>query len=256
MQNIPDIAQVIFEVQEEGNVLVKADYSNLELRVLAQIAQDKPLIELFKRGENVHDQNTKDLWEISEDHPKWKSARHAAKTYIFGRNYGGGLRGIFERVALAVPDLNLTFSQFSKADNRFRRAHPAITKWTRKTEDTVRSTRTLRNAFGRVRYFLGDMESIVRSGLNFPIQSTAADVLNYGLIKLDSTLPRSAKLCATVHDSIIVECKKSQIASVVKAMKAAMEAPVKINGKMVSFPVDFEVGTSWGKMNEYKVKET
>lgn len=255
MQNIPPSAQLIFKVSDENRTLVKADYSNLELRVLSELADDVPLKELFKEGKNVHDQNTKDLFGISEKNPKWASARKASKRYIFGRNYGGSVRGIFEKVALAVPDLGLTFSQFAQADQRFRRAHPAIAKWSAKTIDTVRSTRTLYNAFGRVRFFLGRPDEIERAGLNFPIQSTAADILNFALIKLGKTLPKGALLCGTVHDSVIVECGKSQVRAVVKILKAAMEAPTDVNGNEVSFPVDIEVGDSWGSMNEYSVRK-
>jgi len=249
MQNIPPSAKPLF-VATGGQVLVQADYSNLELRVLAEISDDEPLRAVFAEGKNVHDENTKALFGLDETSEKWKSARKASKTYVFGRNYGGGLRGIFERVSMAVPDLGLTFSRFVEADRRYREAHPAYAKWAEDTVARVRSTRTLHNAFGRVRFFLGRSDEIERTGLNFPIQSTAADILNFALIRLLPALPPGAKLCATVHDSVIVECDEGQVKEVVGILRQAMEAPVEIGGRSVSFPVDIEVGPSWGDLSE------
>jgi uracil-DNA glycosylase family 4 len=170
MQNIPSEAKHIF-IAGEGTVFVQFDYSNLELRVLAYISNDEVAIDTFNKGLNVHSENCKLMFQIDESHPLWKAARRACKTYIFGRNYGGGLKGIFTRVMKAVPELNLTYERFCKIDEEYRRAHPAYDRWCQATIKEVSETRRLENAFGRVRYFLGRPNEIIREGLNFPIQS-------------------------------------------------------------------------------------
>ena len=168
-QNIPDPAKHIF-VAPTGKILLYGDYSNLELRVTAHVTGDKPLINIFDSGLKVHKENQKVMFGLPEDHELYKEAYRACKTYIFGRGYGGGLRGIYTRLVKAVPELNLTFEKFCKVDAAYKNAHPTIIKWEDKTRETVRETRCLTNAFGRKRYFLGSGAEIEREGLNFPIQ--------------------------------------------------------------------------------------
>ena len=252
MQNIPKEVRKLF-VAPEGEVYVQADYSNLELRVLSFVSDDDKLQAVFEEGKNAHDENTKDLFGLSPEDADWKLARGAAKTYIFGRNYGGGLRGIFQRVAMAVPELGLTYRQFVEADRRYRAAHPAYEKWANETVERTQTTRTARNAFGRVRFFLGSMEEIAREGLNTPIQSTAADILNRAIICTLGSLPREMALCATVHDSIIVRCPKYQKEEAGRILKECMEQEFVVNGYQTVFPVDIEWGESWGVMEPLEV---
>jgi uracil-DNA glycosylase family 4 len=255
MQNIPPEAKHIF-VAPEGCVLGQLDYSNLELRVLAHISGDEVLKDIFRRGLNVHTENCKAMFGIDEQHPLWKSARRACKTYIFGRNYGGGLKGIHSRVVKAVPELNLTYAHFCEIDKAYRAAHPAYERWYNETVKTVQQRRWLKNAFGRVRYFLGTPYNIVKEGLNFPIQSTAADIINTAMIDLHRRWEIGeiqAKMIGQVHDSLLFELPKSSYRSELRCIKKVMEQPVQIAGEYVSFPVDVEVGESWGELKEIKV---
>jgi DNA polymerase I-like protein with 3'-5' exonuclease and polymerase domains len=201
------------------------------------------------------------MFGIDESDPLWKPARRACKTYIFGRNYGGGLRGIFERVVKAVPQLNLTYARFTEIDRTYRRAHPQYVKWVKKITERVKATRKLENGVGRVRFFLGTPDQIVREGLNFPIQSLAADVLNRALIDIHSLFKNYeyAKLVGTVHDSVLLEVRDKYIGKIVKEVKKIMEQPFEIRGEKVSFPVGdptegviCSVGKSWGKLKDYK----
>lgn len=254
LQNIPWKTEKLGRafVPEQGNVFIEIDYSNLELRVLAYLSKDDKLINTFKEGRNVHSDNTKILFGIDETDPMWKSARRAAKTYIFGRNYGGTLRGIFERIVESVPELQLTFSHFKELDNNYRKAHPKSTEWAEKTQQTVVATRTLRNAFGRVRIFLGNKpimgkdEGVKRAGLNFPIQSTAADIINMALINIYDKYKddKDLKILFQIHDSLIFEAPKKKARVYAKDLKKLMEAPVEIEGERVSFPVDVNIGTT------------
>jgi uracil-DNA glycosylase family 4 len=252
-QNIPKEARSVF-IAPEGKTIISADYSNLELRVLAFVSEDIPLQETFAAGINVHDANTRDLFGIEPDDPSWSQARRASKIYIFGRNYGGGLRGIFQRVTNEVPEMGLTFSRFTSVDKRYRSKHPAYAKWAENVEATVKATRRISNAFGRVRLLLGPDHAIVKEGLNYGIQSTAADIINKATIGVHNELRRNkhpAKLIGQVHDSLMIETPEETVDEVIAIMRKHMEAKYKINGKVVSFPVDFEVGQSWGEMNAW-----
>ncbi len=249
MLNIPKAARDLF-IAEEGNVLIEADYDGQELRVLAEISDDDVLRQIFADGRSPHTENCKILFKIDESHKLWSVARRAAKVYIFGRNYGGSLRGIFEEVAMEVPELGLTFRQFKEADDAYRAVHPRYFEWRAAIIKEVEETRRLTNAFGRVRFFLGDFEEIKREGLNFPIQSTAADITNDAMIDLVCKLPKNARLCNYGYDSLMVESTKSGARRVCELLRECMEAPVEINGREVSFPIDIKVGTDWGNMND------
>lgn len=252
-QNLPKEAKAMF-VPEDGWSFVQMDYSNLEIRILAIISDDEVLKDIFRRGLNVHTENCKTMFEIGEEDAIWSAARKACKTYIFGRNYGGGLRGIFERVAKQVPELNLTYRRFCEVDRAYRRAHPKYTKWVRAVTERVKATRKLTSCFGRVRHFLGTPDQIVREGLNFPIQSAAADLMNGTLIKTYEYLKDNpnANLIGSVHDSLLLEVQAYSLKSVIRDVKAIAERELTIGGEKYFFPVDVEVGKSWGSLKEYK----
>lgn len=247
MQNITKEAKKMF-VAPEGRALIEGDYKALELRVLAEISDDDVLRDIFARGVDVHSENTKTLFGIEEHAALWDEARRAAKTYIFGRNYGGGLSGIFGRVSRAVPELRLGFQTFREADARYREKHPAYEAWKKALFAELASTRTLTNAFGRRRVFLGTESEIKREGLNFPIQSTAADILNEALVRLHAVRPAWMKLVMTVHDSIVVEVPLAKTAEGARLLRRVMEEPLTIANRLVTFPADIAAGARLGAL--------
>ena len=226
-------------------MFVQADFSNVEMRVQSFETGDKVLQDIFASGKKVHDENVKVMFGITPDDPMFDVCKRAAKTYIFGRGYGGGLRGIYERVTMQVPDLELSYEQFVQCDEEYRLAHPAYVKWHDKIIKQAIENRYVKTAFGRVRYFLGDDQEIKRQALNTPIQGTAADVFNLAIIRLRKELKqnRLGILVGAVHDSIIVECDKADATEVAALMKAAMEQTHSLWGMQVSFPVDIEIAT-------------
>ena len=256
-QNIPYEARKLFKAGE-GWKFLQADYSNLELRVLAYVSEDDVLLKAFAdydagNGDKPHAVNAKNLFNIDESHPDWKSRYNLAKRYIFGRNYGGSLRGIYEKIMQEDPTLTLTFNQFKEIDRRYRSLHPQYDKWYNETVNTVKKTRKLTNAFGRVRYFQGQENEIVREGLNFPIQSVAADVMNYALIELYRKVHKrdDCLLMGMVHDSVLLEVKEEALSTVAPIVRTALERTFNIFGHKVSFPIDVEVGDDWYNVEEW-----
>lgn len=248
-QNIPEEARRIF-VAPEGFEILTADYSHLELRCLAYVSNDQPLIDVFEKGINVHDQNTQDLFGIDKSSPMWNAARRAAKVYIFGRNYGGGLLGIHRRVMLQVPDLPLTFERFREVDEVYRRKHPAYTLWRDRTIREVVNSKQLRNAFGRLRIFLGTDDEIQREGLNFPIQSLAADIINRAMISFWPKIQSmKSLLIGQVHDSVVFQAAKAERKKLIGILRTGMEQTFEINNHEVQFPVKFKAGPSWGEQS-------
>lgn len=253
-QNIPSDAKKLF-TPEKGYALVQGDFSNLELRVQSYEWNDAALQKMFAEGKNIHDENTKVMFGITPDNPNWKHIRRAAKIAVFGRGYGGGIRGIFERVAAEVPELSFTMAQFKNADRKFFEAHPGLLKGMEKASKTAVETRCCTTATGRKRFFLGTPEEVEREGINTPIQSVAGDIESESLIELYTECEKRKdwKLVATVHDSNVIECPIEDIDECAKVLKSVMEKPRHLWNRVVSFPADIEVSTkSWKEMESYE----
>ncbi len=264
-QNIPKAARMLF-IAEEGHKLIQIDYANLELYILALVSEDDVLLEAFDKyfnhgGDKPHAANCKMLFGIDKDAPEWDTYYNLTKRYIFGRNYGGSLRGIYQKLMQELPEMPITFAQFTAIDDKYRAQHPKYKEWYDKTVEQVKRQRWLRNPFGRIRYFLGTEQEIVREGLNFPIQSTASDLMNLSLIGIKEALDqkrkrsklwRDVKFCATVHDSVIFEAPNKLVGDVTKLALDIMEAPVKIGEVTASFKADPEVGSDWKNLQAFE----
>jgi len=249
-QNIPEEARKVF-VPSPGHAFVSGDFSNLELRVMAYEFGDDVLERMFSEGKNIHTENTKVMFGIDKSHPDWDHIRKAAKIAVFGRSYGGGIRGIFERVSAKVPEFNFTMAMFRTADRKYFEAHPKLAAGFERAAKTAVQTRVCTTATGRKRFFLGMPSEVEREGINTPIQGAAGDIENESLIDLYAECQRHEdwKLVATVHDSNVIECPTSEVPECAKVMKAVMEKPRHLWKKEIVFPVDISVSTvSWGEM--------
>ena len=239
-QNLPPDAKKIF-VAPKGWKFFQFDFTNLELVVLAYVALIPYLIDVFSRGLNVHDENTKRFLGIDPDSPVWGDWRRVMKMYVFGRNYGGGLKGMYRRMLTAIPGLQMTFKQFCELDKKYFELMPEYGVWYDETVSELRTTRMLTNAFGRIRIFLGEIESVVREGLNFPIQGTAADIMSFGLIDFFEIYKRAKaqglkmRLSLSVHDSAVVLAPEPEGLVVLKMFKKSMCQPRQIGENEVSF---------------------
>jgi DNA polymerase I len=255
-QNLPAEAKSVF-APEKGHAFVQGDFSNLELRVAAYAFEDDVLQRMFAEGKNIHDENTRAMFGIDESHPNWKYIRRAAKIFVFGRLYGGGVGGIYERINAQVPEVALTMAQFRAADKKFFDAHPALAVGMKAASQKAVDTRVCVTATGRKRFFLGTPEEIEREGINTPIQGAAGDIANESLIDMYEVCKRTLdwKLVSMVHDSIVVECPVADIDACARALKSIMEKPRKLWNREVVFPADIECSTSsLGEMKPYEIK--
>jgi len=208
----------------------------------------------FKEGKNIHDENTKVMFGITKDHKGWSSMRKAAKIAVFGRSYGGGVRGMFERVSAKVPEFNFTMAMFRSADKKYFDAHPRLATGFERASRTALATRVCTTATGRKRFFLGAPHEVEKEGINTPIQGAAGDIENESLIELYKECLRHKdwKLVATVHDSNVIECPIDEVDLCASTMKRIMEKPRHLWGKDVVFPADISVSTSsWGELIDY-----
>ena len=260
VQNFPEHERDIF-VPAPGYIFISRDFSQIELRILAIITQDESILQIFERGEDPHAYNACDLFGITLDKVT-KQHRDPAKTFMYGGVIYGGTAETVRRQILSralregrikIADIP-SVAQVTAAQNRWFTKHPKIRIFQSEIEKEVLSTRRLRTPLGRVRYFLGRREDIVRAGYNFPIQGTASDIINPAFIELDKRIdPMSGGIVIQCHDELLLEVKKEEVNRYLDMSKEVMERPVRIHDKEYVFPTTVKTGYSWGTLE--KVKE-
>jgi DNA polymerase-1 len=247
LQNIPirtEQGRVIRKafIADEGNILLSADYSQVELRILAHMSQDESLIETFRRGEDIHRATASQMFNIPPEQLTAEQ-RRAAKTINFGVLYGMSAFRLSN-------ELNISTTQAKEWIEAYFARYPKIHQYLDRTLEEARATGKVTTMFGRVRYIpeihnrsftvRGNAE---RMAINAPIQGTAADLLKLAMIALDKRLDaeaRGAGMLLTVHDEIVIEAPESAAANVAGIVKDTMET-------IFPLAVPLAVDTQWGK---------
>ena len=246
-------------IAKPGHTFVSGDYSNLEVHVLAHETGEPNLKSVIEGKINLHDENTKILFDIDKDNPNWDKARDGAKVYQFARvQYGGGQRSIHAKVCLKCPNLILPFDKFKAADDAYFKKYSILHAWQENQKEIARKTRTVSTFLGRRRILMGEFHEIERQALNTPIQGGAAGIINRVTINLDNEVEKrnmKAYPVLQIYDQILYEVKDEIVPEFAALMKKEMEKKMDFYGTEVSFPVDIEVGKSWGALTSYSVKE-
>ena len=249
LQNIPiktDEGKQIresFSSPKNDSVIISADYSQIELRLLAHFSGDPTMLKSYKNNEDIHLNTASEIFEVPINKIT-SQQRSLAKTINFGIIYGIGPKRlslqIDSDIKTAKEYIEKYFSRYSRVKNYF--------------EDTISFTREngyIETILNRKRY-LKDINSknfILRSAneraaINTPIQGSAADVIKLAMINInqDKELKNYAKLVIQVHDELVFECKKDKVEYVSKKVKNYMENSIKIK---VPLKVDINKGQSW-----------
>ena len=249
LQNIPIRTQTGREIRkafvaDEGWVLLSADYSQVELRILAHISQDESLIETFRRGADIHRATASKMFNIPEEELTAEQ-RRAAKTINFGVLYGMSAFRLSN-------ELGISGSQAKDWIEAYFSRYPKIQEYLDRTLAEARSTGKVTTLFGRVRYIpeihnrsftvRGNAE---RMATNAPIQGTAADILKMAMIELERRLgghDSGARMLLTVHDEIVIESPEPSAVEVAGIVKETMENVFPLS---VPLAVDAHWGKSW-----------
>ena len=241
-QNIPEgVARSVF-CSPPGSKFIYADFSQLELRILALLAHDVPLLEIFKEGKDVHDANARDLFSKKPLEEVSSRERYFAKTFIYGLNYGGSIETIRGRGSEVFHDISEKLMHEAAA--RYFAAHPAIATFRSWIQNELKTKKRLVNAFGRPRVFFSPPTEALRQGYNFPMQSGAADIVNVKMLQIEKEIPGALRL--QVHDSIILEVPEQEVAEGVRIVQEILEERVKEFGGY-SFPAKVLIGNNWGE---------
>jgi DNA polymerase-1 len=253
LQNIPATGEHGKEVRnafvsEKGNLLVAVDYSQIEMRILAELSQDEILLETFRSGKDVHASVASRVFGVPENEVS-KDMRRKAKVINFGIIYGMGVTALQGNLggtrAEAQEFYDNYFAKFPKIAGYFEKVKHEAAK--------IGYTETL---FGRRRYFPGFGSSMPfvramaeRMAMNAPIQGTAADVVKLAMIQVDKAISgnENISILLQVHDELIFEIKKDAVESAIPLIKNAMENVGKLSVPLV---VDVSVGEKWGEMKK------
>ncbi len=220
--------------------------------------KDRVLIEQLERGLNIHDENTKTFFGLGKDDPMFQTFRKVSKIIQFGRLfYGGSDNGIYAQVINKVPECPLTLKEFKEAVGKYFVDHPDFQVFTDTVQELAETERLSINAFGRVRSLYGELAKTLRQALNSPIQGSAADFVTPIMIAIDKEFERlglKSKLLLQVHDEIIFEIPEEELPIAFPIIKKLMCHEIEINGYRFSVPVDFELGTHWGRQGAFDEK--
>lgn len=240
-------------VASEGNLLVAADYSQIELRVLAHISGDETLCKAFLNGDDPH-ATTASLVFDTPLHEVTGEQRRNAKAINFGIIYGLTPFGL-------AKDLNVSEKEASHYIDRYMASHPKIASFLERVSDEGLKNGYVETISGRKisldlkqNMTRTEINSAKRRARNYPMQGSASDIVKKAMINLDQELSHSvpqADILIQVHDELIVECPKEMAPTVEVKMKKIMEEAVPLS---VPLEVDSDIGISWEASHDINSK--
>ena len=257
LQNIPIKSEDGKEIRkafvaEKGNVLISADYDQIEMRILADMADVKELKKAFKNNEDIHSLTASQVFNLPSNKVN-EDLRRKAKAINFGIIYGITQYGLAKQISVsnqeALDFINAYFKKF-----------PEIKDYMNSTIKSCRKNGYVNNIFGRRIHLRGinDKNFSVRSfqeraAINAPIQGSAADIIRLAMIKLDQLIETDkkfkAKMLLQIHDELIFECLQNDKEYVQKIIKDAMISISNSDYHMFSIPLNVSInsGLNWGE---------
>lgn len=251
LQNIPIRTELGREIRKAfvaapGTVLLSADYSQIELRILAHVTADEELVRAFQQDEDIHTHTATRLFNV-EDSQVTPEMRRQAKTVNFAVIYGMSDFGLSQ--ALNVPR-EVAHEWITSYFARF----PGVKKYTEETVAKARETGYVCTLLGRRRY-IPDIRSsnrnlrmfAERAAVNMPIQGTAADIIKLAMIKVHEHVRDrdDAAMLLQVHDELLFEVSPSSLSEIASMVKQEMETAIALD---VPVKVDVKAGPNWAEM--------
>ena len=249
LQNIPTRTELGREIRKmfvakEGYVLVDADYSQIELRVLAHIANDETMINAFRNNEDIHAVTASQVLGIPLEDVT-KEQRSSAKAVNFGIVYGIG------EFSLAQ-DLHISVKEAKAYIESYLEKYHGVRNYMESIKEQAKKDGYVKTMLNRIRY-IPELKSPnynirqfgERVALNTPIQGTAADIIKLAMVRVDNRLINEglkSKLILQVHDELIVEAHKDEVDKVKQILSEEMQNAMELN---VPLKVDMSTGHSW-----------
>ncbi|PJA46742.1 DNA polymerase I [Candidatus Uhrbacteria bacterium CG_4_9_14_3_um_filter_36_7] len=260
IQNIPNRSSLGHRIRkafiaEKGKQLLSADYSQIELRLVSVMAKDKPFMQAFLEGADIHRRTAAEVWDIPEEKVT-PEQRYAAKAINFGILYGTGSRSL-------ANSTGLSFDEARAFLDRYFQIHHAIRTYMDEIKVFVRQHGYVQTLFGRRRY-LPEINSGVqmlvasaeRMAINMPMQGTQADIIKKAMIEIDAwirtlkqsqqkNLSKKIQMLLQVHDELVFEVDEDFVSIATSSIKQIMESVITLEVPLI---VDIEVGKNWGEL--------
>ena len=249
LQNIPIRSSEGRQIRQafvvpKGQVMVAADYSQIELRIMAHLSQDEGLLNAFAAGQDVHKATAAEVFGVTVDQVS-SDQRRSAKAINFGLIYGMSAFGLAKQ-------LGISRAQSQDYIGRYFTRYPGVQEYMDETKAKAARQGYVETLYGR-RLYLPDInasngiarQASERTAINAPMQGTAADIIKRAMIKVDEWLASSglnARMTMQVHDELIFEVDASQVDALVAGVKSAMEGAADL---LVPLIVDVGVGDNW-----------
>jgi DNA polymerase I len=231
-------------VASPGNKLISADYSQLELRLLAHITRDEVMLDAFQKGEDIHSRTARLVFNARTDE-ELKEARRFAKIVNFAIAYAIEPWGLSQRVGISRQEAR-------KVIDDYYATYKGVRRYMDEIPVQAREHGYVRSLYGRIRPLAGinDRNANIRraaerEAINMPIQGTASDIVKIAMLHVEDAFRReglNAKVLMQVHDELLIECPANEADKVAQTLKREMEHAVEIDVPLVA---DTGIGDNW-----------
>ncbi|HEV2314279.1 MAG TPA: DNA polymerase I [Candidatus Acidoferrales bacterium] len=258
LQNIPIRTKLGREIRaafvaEPGNILLSADYSQIELRILAHFSEDPVLVEAFRRAEDIHSRTAQEVFDVAP-FAQTPEHRRAAKVINFGIIYGLSAFGLAQNLQIDQKEAAKFIAAYF---DRYR----GVKKYLERQVAETRKTGVTRTMFGRIRP-IPEINSpqpnlrnfAERTAMNTPLQGTAADLIKLAMIQIDRRLIAETfrtRMILQVHDELLFEGATEELERLKPLVKHSME---QVHPLSVPLVVDIKVGPNWRDMDPSPVR--
>lgn len=255
LQNIPirtDLGRKIRRafIPREQWVLLSADYSQIDLRMLAHISQDEALCRAFKNGEDIHTMTASEIFGVKPSDVS-SALRRVAKSINFGIVYGISAFGLARQ-------LEISQQEAQEHIDRYFMRYPGVKAWIEKILDDARRDGYVRTLSGRIRY-LPEIQAknpairgfAERTAMNTPIQGTSADIIKLAMIRVQEAKGDrqwSGEMLVQVHDELLFEIPPSDLKRSAALIKSLMETAIPLSIPVI---VDLKAGENWSDMKPF-----
>ena len=231
-------------VATPGYKMVAADYSQIELRIMAHLSGDKGLLDAFSKGLDVHSATAAEVFGVATDKVT-TNQRRSAKAINFGLIYGMSAFGLAKQLDITRPEAQ------EYVDLYFKR-YPGVKEYMEQTKEQAKEQGYVETVFGR-RLYLHEINAkngmrrqyAERTAINAPMQGTAADIIKRAMITLDKEIQAGnldMRMIMQVHDELVFEIKESQVDDAIKVISDKMENAAELSVPLV---VDVGIGMNW-----------
>ncbi|SEG83692.1 DNA polymerase I [Marinobacterium lutimaris] len=231
-------------IAPEGYKIVAADYSQIELRIMAHLSGDKGLLDAFAQGEDIHRATAAEVFKVKVDEVT-TDQRRSAKAINFGLIYGMSAFGLAKQIGVGRKDAQTYIDHYFET-------YPGVQRYMDDTRERAREQGYVETIFGR-RLYLPEInarnpmrrQAAERTAINAPMQGTAADIIKKAMVKVDDWLTDSgfdARMIMQVHDELVFEVRESEVEAFMAKVHPLMEQAASLD---VPLLVEAEAGDNW-----------